>query len=253
MVFQTWIRGKNIGVGILISIALILIFFVVHNFLHVFSGNETQAMGLLGVLVQSSSGLIAIVFAFFIFISQTVIGKYVSGTLDYIFNNKKFIILLVFYTIATLTIALISWIFPSIRSNAWLDVAFSLFLIQIIFLPILFVFQSKLMSPKTIIDSLLHEVNLKDQNNVKSAMGKIELVFSIIYKLAENREYDGVTHGLKSVTTIVTSYPKKEQGLGFYRWVIPNYERIGVDCFKFDPNITMFVISQYNEIANHFI
>ena len=142
MVFQTWIRGKNIGVGILISIALILIFFVVHNFLHVFSGNETQAMGLLGVLVQSSSGLIAIVFAFFIFISQTVIGKYVSGTLDYIFNNKKFIILLVFYTIATLTIALISWIFPSIRSNAWLDVAFSLFLIQIIFLPILFVFQS---------------------------------------------------------------------------------------------------------------
>lgn len=251
MARQLRLREKHISIGILISVILVSVLFLVYNFVHVFSGNDIEAMEILGILVQSSSAVIAIVFAFLIFISQAVIGKYVSGTLDYILNHRNFVVIFVFYAVATITISFAMWIFPNTHWKIFVDVSISLFLVEIVLLPILFIVQSKLLSPKTIIDSLLDKASLIDPKIAKSTMEKIEIVFSIIYKLAENREYDGATYGLKSVTNIVTSYPKKENGLGFYLWVIPNYERIGVECFKFEPNISIFVISQFDEIVNH--
>ena len=250
MAFQTTLQKINIGIGILISIILVSSLFLFYNSLHVFSGNNTEAIEILGILVQSSSALIAIVFAFFIFIGQTIIGKYISGTLDYVLNHRNFVTILVFYVVATLTISLAMWIFPSNHWRPLVDVSISLFLVEIMSLPFLFMFSSKLLSPKTMIDTILGDTSLTDQKAVKETMEKMELVFSIIYKLAENREYDGATYGLKSITDTVTSYPNEKNGFRFYLWVIPNYERIAVECFKFEPNITVFVISQFNELLN---
>lgn len=251
MAFQARLRKRNIGIGILVSIILVSSLFLFYNSLHVFSGNNIEAIEILGILVQSSSALIAIVFAFLIFTNQTIIGKYVSGTLDYIFSDKKFVVIFVFYAIATLTISVTMWVFANFHWGTLVDVSISLFLMEIILLPILYRVLAKLLNPKTIVDTLLSKATSKDQEAVKDTMEKMKLVLSVVYKLAENREYDGATYGLKSITDIVTSYPNEKNGLGFYFWVIQNYERIAVECFKFDPNITVFVISQFNELLNH--
>jgi hypothetical protein len=97
---------------------------------------------------------------------------------------------------------------------------------------------------------LLAKPDLSETKARKETMEQIMLVFSTIYKLAENKEYDGATYGLKAVTSLVTSNPNKED-LGFYLWAVPNYERIGVECFRFDPNISANVIFHLSELANH--
>lgn len=241
---------KHILTSISLSIILIVFLIVFFNYVHFFSGSSSDAIAILGILVQSSSALIAIVFAFLIFISQTVIGKYVSGTLDYIFNYRDFMLTFVFYAIATFTITLDVWLFSNFYWNPLVDVSIILFIIQISLLPVLFFVQSKLLSPKTIVATLLTKISLEDKETTEEATEKIKMVFSIVYKLAENREYDGAAYGLKAVTNIITSNPIKDEFM-FYLWVIPNYERIGVECFKFDPNLSAFVNSQFFELVNH--
>jgi hypothetical protein len=220
------------------------------SYVKIFSGSHEGAIAVLGILVQSSSALIAIVFAFLIFISQAVIGKYVSGTLDYIFNHRDFMVTFVFYTSATVTISLAMWLFPNLYWNQLVDVSITLFIIEILLLPVLFLIQSRLLSPKTIIDTLLAKASLVDQKTRKETMEQITLVFSTIYKLAENQEFDGATYGLKSVTDLITSNPNSED-FGFYLWAVPNYERIGVECFRLDPNISAYVNSQLFELVKH--
>jgi len=247
------LREKHIHTltSILLSVILVIILFVFFNYLPVFSGSNADAIAILGILVQSSSALIAIVFAFLIFISQTVIGKYVSGTLDYIFSYRDFMVTFVFYAIATFTISVAMWLFPNLYWNPLVDVSITLFIIEILLLPVLFFVQSKLLSPKTIVDTLLAKVSLADQETRKEAMEKITLVFSTIYKLAENREYDSATYGLKAVTNLITSNPPNKEDFGFYLWVVPNYERIGVECFKFDPNLSLYVNSQFFDLVKY--
>ena len=103
MPYKLKLREKytHILTSFLLSIILIGVLFLFFNFFKIFSGSNGDAIAILGILVQSSSALIAIVFAFLIFISQTVIGKYVSGTLDYIFSYRDFMVTFVFYAIAT--------------------------------------------------------------------------------------------------------------------------------------------------------
>jgi hypothetical protein len=243
-------REKHLLAAIFLSSFLVCILFIFFTYARFFSGSNDNAIALLGTLVQSSSALAAIVFAFMIFISQTVIGKYVSGTLNYIFNNRSFMVTFVFYVSATATISFAMWLFPMFHWNAFVDVSITLFIIEILLLPILFFFQSKLLSPKVLIDTLLAKPDLSETKARKETMEQIMLVFSTIYKLAENKEYDGATYGLKAVTSLVTSNPNKED-LGFYLWAVPNYERIGVECFRFDPNISANVIFHLSELANH--
>lgn len=250
MPYQLTLRHKHILNSVLISVVLIISLFVSFSYVNIFSGSHEDAIAVLGILVQSSSALIAIVFAFLIFISQAVIGKYVSGTLDYIFNHRDFMITFVFYTSATVTIFLAMWLFPNLYWNSLVNVSITLFIIEILLLPVLFLIQSRLLSPKTIIDTLLAKASLADQKKRKEVMEQITLVFSTIYKLAENKEYDGATYGLKAVTELITSNPNSED-LGFYLWAVPNYERIGVECFRFDPNMSVNVISQFFELVKH--
>jgi hypothetical protein len=250
MPYRLKTREKHFLTAIFFSTFPICILFVFFTYARFFSGSNDVAIALLGTLVQSSSALAAIVFAFLIFISQTVIGKYVSGTLDYIFNYRSFMVTFTFYISATATISLAMWLFSIFYWNAFVDVSFTLFIIEILLLPFLFFFQSKLLSPKILIDTLLAKANLAEKKTRKETMEQIMLVFSTIYKLAENKEYDNATYGLKAVTNLVTSNPNKED-LGFYLWAVPNYERIGVECFRFDPNISANVTSQLFELVNH--
>lgn len=247
------LREKHIHTltSILLSVILVIILLAFFNYIHVFSGSNADAIAILGILVQSSSALMAIVFAFLIFISQAVIGKYVSGTLDYIFSYRNFMVTFVFYAVATFTISVAMWLFPNLYWNLLVDVSITLLIIQISLLPVLFFVQSKLLSPKTIIDTLLAKVSLAEKETRKEAMEKITLVFSTIYKLAENREYDSATYGLKAVTKLVTSNPPNKEDFGFYLWVVPNYERIGVECFKFDPNLSLYVNSQFFDLVKY--
>lgn len=240
--------NTSLSVSIIVVLCLLLILFLVFNNIHVFSGDRAEAIEMLGLIAQGSAALTAIVFAFLIYISQTIIGKYVSGTIEYLFKNRNFIILITFYSIATITITLLMWIFPKTEWTLLVDVSSSLLLIEIGVLPLLFFAQSKLLNPKTIFDTLLGRPNLKDEQEFENTIEKGNAVFSMVYKLAENKEFDAVTYGLKTITKTVNSpYGKNDWGL--YVWSIPNYERIGVDCFRFDPNISSSVISQFNELV----
>jgi hypothetical protein len=250
MPYQLKPREKHFLTAIFLSTFLICILFEFFTYVQFFSGSNDNAIAILGTLVQSSSALAAIVFAFLIFISQTVIGKYVSGTLDYIFNYRDFMVTFVFYTFATATISLAMWFFSIFYWSAFVDVSITLFIIEILLLPVLFLVQSKLLSPKIIIDTLLAKADLAEEKTRKEAMKQIMIAFSTIYKMAENQEYDGATYGLKAVTNLVTSNPNK-QDFGFYLWAVPNYERIGVECFRFDPNMSVNVTSQLFELVNH--
>jgi len=250
MVSQRSLKIRNAIIGLVVSIILILSFFVILNFFSVFSGNFEEATTVLGNLVQSSSALIAIVFGFILFVSEIIIGKYASGTLSYIFNNQIFMTIFVFYVAATLTITSSMWLISNTFFKVFVDVSVSLFLLQVLLLPILFVNQTRLLNPKTIIDNYLSKVSLKDKKSAKEATASISLVFSIVYKLMENREFDAVTYGLKTITNIVTSDSNKKS-FGLTPWVIPSYERIAVEGFKFDPNTSGLVILEFYEIVNH--
>lgn len=237
-------------VPIVLVLSLLLILFLIFNCIHVFSGNRAEAIEMLGIIAQGSAALTAIVFAFLTYISQTIIGKYVSGTIKYLYKHRNFVILIVFYSSATITNAVIMWIFPKLQLNLLVDVSSSLLLLEIIMLPLLFFVQSKLLNPETIIDTLLGKPDLKNTQTIENTMENVKVVFDMVYKLAENKEYDGATHGLKKISEIITSR-NEVNPIGMYQWGIPNYERIGVECFIYDPNISAFVMSQFNEMIDH--
>lgn len=226
-----------------------LLFFSQYRF---FSATNSDAIAVLGTLVQSSSVLIAIVFAFLIFITQTIVGKYVSGVLDYIFMNSEFVVTFVFYTSTTLTIVISFWLYSISHYPPLVDLSISLFIIQIVLLPILFFVQMQLLNPKKIVESLLFKLDLSHDKKIAEATEQIKLVFSTVYKLAENNEYDAATYWLQAQTKCINE-SKKKQGFDFifYSSLIPDYERIGVECFRFNPNLSAFVNSQFfNMMAN---
>ena len=73
---------------------------------------------------------------------------------------------------------------------------------------------------------------------------------SFVNKLVEKGEVDAATYGLENITKIVTSDPN-EKSFGLFTWVIPNYERVAVEGFKFDPNISGAVLSQFRAILKN--
>lgn len=237
--------------GIAVSSGTVLILLVVFTVFPVFSGNTGEALGILGVLVQSSSAVFAILFAFLFFITETIIGKYIPKTIDLLLKQRRIITIFTFYMFATLVFSLAMWFFPIDQLRIWVDVSISLFVLEIALLLILFPFLSNLLNPKMITMEILSEADFTNEKTVKESMEKIRLVFSNILKLAKNEESDSAIHGLKSITELVTSDVGNNLGLGFYLWLIPQYERIGVECFQIDPNISEAVVSQFDGLVDH--
>lgn len=244
-------KVKNLVAAIFLSLSSIVIFSVLFSNFRLFNGNSTDIIPVLGILIQSSSALIAIVFAFLIFISQTVLGKYVSGVFDYIFMDYEFVVAFVFFTTATVVISVSLWIFPIYYPI--IDISIGLFIIEIILLPSIFYAQTKLLNPKNIIKRLLSKVKAyDDKKNQNQPFERIKVVFSTIFKLAENGEYDTSTYGLAEITKCAKECNKKEgYDFMFYYALIPEYERIGVECFKFNPNLSAFVNTQFHDIIQH--
>ena len=248
MRYQLQPKVKNLVAAILLSLSVIIIFSLIFSNFRFFRGSNSDIVPVLGILIQSSSALIAIVFAFLIFISQTILGKYVSGVFDYIFTDNEFVFTFVFFTLATVVIAMSLWIYPIFYPI--IDISIGLFIIEIVLLPFIFYAQSKLLSPKNIIERLLSKIKSVDyEKNQVEQFERFRVVFSTIFKLAENSEYDSSTYGLAELTKCAHECTKKEgTEFLFYSSLLPEYERIGVECFKFNPNISAFVNSQLNEM-----
>ena len=248
MRYQLQPKVRNLVAAILLSLSSISIISVLFSNFKLFNGTSADIVPVLGILIQSSSAMIAIVFAFLIFISQTVLGKYVSGVFDYIFIDNEFMFTFVFFTLATVVISMSLWIYPMFYPI--IDISIGLFIIEIVLLPFIFYAQSKLLSPKNIIKRLLSKIKSVDyEKNQAEQFERFRVVFSTIFKLAENGEYDASTYGLTELTKCAHECHKKEgTEFMFYLSLVPEYERIGVECFKFNPNISAFVNTQFHEI-----
>ncbi|MEE9509175.1 MAG: hypothetical protein V3V81_01645 [Candidatus Bathyarchaeia archaeon] len=66
--------------------------------------------------------------------------------------------------------------------------------------------------------------------------GIFKHVFSIIHRLAENQEYQNTIYGINSITNVATSNKEEKSGFALTS-IIPDYERIGVECFRFNSNV----------------
>ena len=212
------------------------------SYVHVFSGEKTEAIQLIGLVAQGSAALTAIAFAFLIYVSQAIIGKYVSGITEYLFKSTHFLLPMIFYAVSTVTIVVFLWIYPLLSVNMLLDVSIALLLCQVAVLPLLFFAQSKFLDPKTIVDTLLTRHFI-----IKGSQKTIDIgntVFSVIYNLAENKEYDAAYHGLNSVTNML------KENYALCGWAIPNYERIALECYEFNADFGPVVIGQLNELLH---
>jgi hypothetical protein len=232
--------NKYILPGIFILGVYITIFWTDFSF---FRGNENQALEVLGILIQGLTGIITLVFTFILIVGQYTIGEYVSGTIEYILNDKKIMFIISFYVESIIFLIYSIWIIPSEYLISKVNSSLLIFGTCILLLIPLYNSLSKLFQPESILDTI--SIDIKKE--LKEGYGNYQLIFSIILKLSKKNELNGAIYGLDKITDIFSkSYDEKT--LLYLTNIIPHYERIAIESFIFEPNVAEYVINSYQKL-----
>lgn len=230
-----------------ITAPLLIIGFFVYINLHIFKGDINQAISILGTIIQGMTGIIAVLFAFIILIIQYNIGQYIPNTINYIINQKSIVIIFLFYIISFMTAIYSIWNINSEYYGLYVDICLLLFGSQIIQLLPLYGSISEYLNPRKIIDIISNDipVTFERENN------EILLLFSIIHKLIKNGETTSAIYGVRKITSHINIMTSSEHEYLFHSWVIPHYERLAFEAFKYDPNITENVFIEWEKIIDN--
>jgi len=217
-----------------------------HLEIHIFYGDISSALSLLGGIVQGLSTIVAIVFSIIIVVVQTTLGKQVTKSIRYIVTDWMNILVLCMYLYTVICALTTMWIVDYEAWTLWVDttVVASLFSISIL-LPF-FLRLPNALNPTRIMSLIRDEVlDAHDQRDSKKVEERMDILFSIINRSVEAGDVAYAFEGLQLAEDLVTH----ETGLiSFFFAIQPLLDGTALLNIEKRPSVTLRVFDIYAQV-----
>jgi hypothetical protein len=235
---------------LIVSLLPLTLLLLAYFGIHVFQGDESMAATLLGTLISSLGAIIAIVFTLIVFVSQFTLGKYVTRTIDYVLWNWRNVTVLAFGIIVLLTNVVTFW---NLSIQSWRSFVDLCVILSISFILTLFPFflsLTKSLKPERILYSIQNEITGRKSKDLEFALGKLDLMFSIVRRFREGGETADALLGIGLIGGTVRSIDLEKSEFVFLDSIISKLGEMGVESLKEQPSLSLSCIHELRRIID---